>query len=653
MTIIMASDFTIRQAPYEWAKLARESFLSKLHDKTLEAEFHRGHETRIVVYGPSQVGKTTLILLLLGIYDDHHADVAATLRGGAPVGSSATKAPIMYHILDDDKFSLKIGTGTLEKHDSASLKKRLAVMRKEVNTGRGIQEIVHIGIPSKYSTTEADVLPHYKIIDLPGEGSRDGREREQTDALLHQFVRSADVVLLVNTANQLVWFEGIHDSGHASYWPWLLEEHILIVTRAMTDSSVLHIVRDPNCTRQDLIGYIKRELAKEFEKKKIVAPGIQPGCEGVHLYSIDYGDSRKGMSEELRILADRWVHEVIVDLRSRVQRCAARNHPLRRPFAVLHKAKLRSDRLSEDFEKTMGNLRLEREALEIEVGQLKMRRDGVRNEIKSLHVSQGRVPEEINKMMEEEREYSVRIHCDQKFSKYKEEIITEIHRVEARLLKCIDDAERICIETLTNVDFEHKPANIKQIAKKGRQRLDKKISKAIKNISEVKKYWIVDAVITTSKKLLRKPAPNKIRIIHMLAMCSIKDASAILVKTFEAMTEEFEAEYSTVIERTRRMEKLLINAINNRETKLFRIMENEDTQKAHYSRELANVKHDIRLFNNYPRVIRNAYLEQMRGLQSILVDPNSRPYKLLHAVRSLAIVFIEYRSINEWSNPNG
>ena len=50
----------------------------------------------VMIYGKSQIGKTTLILNMIGLKPDYFNEVYETLRAGVPRGNSSTSTAIIY-----------------------------------------------------------------------------------------------------------------------------------------------------------------------------------------------------------------------------------------------------------------------------------------------------------------------------------------------------------------------------------------------------------------------------------------------------------------------------------------------------------------------------------------------------------------------------
>jgi len=189
------------QQRYEWAVNTYNDFISELAPELVNG-LQRREQVTIAVYGATQVGKTTLILDLLGLNASTEEQVAHVLRGGQALGKSATAVLIRYRRSQDDSWYI-LGVKQRSSEDACEY---LATVRRQVESGVvGDAEVLDIMIPRclfpKSETTD-DVL-EINIIDIPGINSLNASERELVAELTHRYVTVADIVLLVGRADNL------------------------------------------------------------------------------------------------------------------------------------------------------------------------------------------------------------------------------------------------------------------------------------------------------------------------------------------------------------------------------------------------------------------------------------------------------------------
>lgn len=186
---------------YQWAVRAYDRFVEELAPELLDS-LQRGEKITVVVYGATQVGKTTLILDLLGLGTLTTDEVGTVLRGGQQLGKSATAMPIRYGRSQDDGWYIA-GEGPLTAEAACE---RLGCFRREVEAG-GIRdaEVLDIRIPGRLfpAREEQSLSLELNIIDIPGINSRNEDERRLVANLARRYVSVADLVLLVGRADSL------------------------------------------------------------------------------------------------------------------------------------------------------------------------------------------------------------------------------------------------------------------------------------------------------------------------------------------------------------------------------------------------------------------------------------------------------------------
>ncbi len=186
---------------HDWALQAYDRFVHELAPE-VSAQLKRSEQVTVVVYGATQVGKTTLILDLLGLASDTRQEVAQVLRGGQARGKSATVMPLRYGRSTDDHWYI----GNSAALDRAQATQALADVRRGVEQGQneGIV-LTDILIPARLFPSAGDeaLEVDVKLIDLPGLDARNAHERELVAALARRFVTVADLVLLVTQASSL------------------------------------------------------------------------------------------------------------------------------------------------------------------------------------------------------------------------------------------------------------------------------------------------------------------------------------------------------------------------------------------------------------------------------------------------------------------
>ena len=155
---------------------------------------------RVVTCGNTQVGKTTLVLSLLGCRPDAMPDLEVILRAGRTPGQPATAGPLHYVWVDGPDWRVGAGgelTGQVPDEDVASA---LSAARQRVEQGIAL-ELMTIGLPAKYRAEDRSYAA--SVTDLPGLQTRSAQEGAAAVRLLGYFAPRADVVIVALRADDL------------------------------------------------------------------------------------------------------------------------------------------------------------------------------------------------------------------------------------------------------------------------------------------------------------------------------------------------------------------------------------------------------------------------------------------------------------------
>lgn len=151
----------------DWAFEAKTDYLNQFRIFEAVEKATENKKIIISVYGPTQVGKTTLILSLLGIKEKFLVDISDFLRGGRDPGNSATITVTKYQISPTDDYIIKLPNHKESIiHTPEQLEEHMAQLRRDVETGviQSVDPVV-IAIPkSKFHDQGVTI----ELIDLPG-----------------------------------------------------------------------------------------------------------------------------------------------------------------------------------------------------------------------------------------------------------------------------------------------------------------------------------------------------------------------------------------------------------------------------------------------------------------------------------------------------
>ena len=187
----------------DWAIEANDRWLSLLSPDATGAR--RNSEAKVVLFGPTQVGKTTLLLNLLGIRDDAAEDVGTVLRGGRVHGHSSTALPMRYLRSRDNQWHFRAPDAPGLSPDAVSA--RLGDLRAAVEEGRH-QEIdpVTLLIPACHFSQAAPAV-RVSVLDLPGIAAASPKERLLVERIARRHLPAAGLILLVGSASNLGAFK--------------------------------------------------------------------------------------------------------------------------------------------------------------------------------------------------------------------------------------------------------------------------------------------------------------------------------------------------------------------------------------------------------------------------------------------------------------
>lgn len=296
----------------------------------------------VMICGKSQIGKTTLILKLIGIRDgeDCFDKVYATLRAGAEQGNSSTATAIIYARSATDQYALTFArlneqAPKKEYYDERGMIEALQKVRRDVNDGRrvGAEQILFIDIPRKFFAEDAAV-GSIRIMDMPGVQSRQAAEWGHVENLMDTYLPFSQVCIVACNAADIQSLGSMELPGDA-VWRNRPERFMVVSTSAYSAESIRdHFETPRNARKEDFRTCLDREYAKSF--KEVLGENTR-----MELFPVDLGQSlgttldnldEEDAAEVKAVLEDtlralrtsimsregRRFHAAIEDLRSRV-----------------------------------------------------------------------------------------------------------------------------------------------------------------------------------------------------------------------------------------------------------------------------------------------------------------------------------------------
>ena len=252
----------------------------------------------VVVYGPSQIGKTSLILKLIGIQDDYFPLVSQTLRTKEITrGNSSTSTAILYARSDTEQYALAVESEpgkVAEKlffSDEKELEAKLIEVRSRVVKNReSARSVLHIDIPRKFFTAKTAAENLY-VMDLPGVGSKTEGEAAHVQKLMRNYLPVAQVCLVVCTAYTIQSLEVQTDLE--PYWREKPGQYIVAATKAFSLGTVKDYFKKPRQQREKSFYDFVMETYKTETGKYL------GGTSKVEVFPVELADSFQRLYESL------------------------------------------------------------------------------------------------------------------------------------------------------------------------------------------------------------------------------------------------------------------------------------------------------------------------------------------------------------------
>ncbi len=276
----------------------------------------------VVIFGKTQVGKTTLLLDLMGIDAASMPTVSQVLRGGRESGKSATATAMEYCRSADHRWGVALDAEPLWFEENDLITQKLGDIREAMEAGRlSTQQPCVVHIPRHFFGKGDTSSPHVRILDLPGDNPANGREQEHVNKVAKKHLPFADMVLLVGRGDDLsflrpevITLPGIED------WQVMPHRFRIVTTYSCYAQSVKDLIRkdaDFNVTqlRRRLIDQIQlfNELSEAARSESLYFP-------------LEFGTSWTGMREQEPLLYERVapiIGELRRDLLTQIQECTS------------------------------------------------------------------------------------------------------------------------------------------------------------------------------------------------------------------------------------------------------------------------------------------------------------------------------------------
>lgn len=267
-------------------------------------------EVYVTVFGPTQGGKTTLILRLLGVKANEFDKVYKAIRAGIPEGSSCTKFATTYAVSDNNSYQVKAYDDRKAEPkniiSSTSLKDLSDALLK-IRSGENqllLKGYINIEIPADIVESEGRV--NVRLVDLPGWDGR-GDSKGFIKELYKKWIPGANCVLLVSQSEHLNSLDRFDSDNYPyevrSWKAWASRYKVVLTRYAANKSEIEHWTSN----EPDIVGVHKRmtEILSNPAKGIRDCPEWLLNDIDIKVYAFDFGKSWIQLNKENPEYADR------------------------------------------------------------------------------------------------------------------------------------------------------------------------------------------------------------------------------------------------------------------------------------------------------------------------------------------------------------
>lgn len=291
----------------EWQRLA----FNKIKNRLISAKDNRfiryensAENHLVMIYGKTQVGKTSLILNMIGLRNECIQEVYDTLRAKTPRGNSSTSTAIIYARSDREEYgcafssSYALSVNDIEYFDKAGMSIRLQQVRQDVeNHKANPNNILYIYIPYSYFATDS-TKETISIMDMPGIESRNHKEDLHIQSLMMKYLPIASICIIACRSNDIQSLESLMLPNHVQ-WQRMGHRFLLVVTHAYNDGNTKQYFKmNPFNRKMKFYEYIMDSYQREIKK-------ILGDRNTVAVYPIDVGDTLNMLCTSLEYEEDK------------------------------------------------------------------------------------------------------------------------------------------------------------------------------------------------------------------------------------------------------------------------------------------------------------------------------------------------------------
>lgn len=284
-----------------WAEAGVHDFYEECETEAVRELYRRREhgEVIVTVYGPSQVGKTSLILKLMGVAQDCDVQLSQILRSsrleqGCKFGPDTATAMIWVRSGDPTHFSYKESDQEVRGLDDDQIKKRLIDLRRRVVEHRfTATDRIRVGIPERFFDSTNCSHLRVNVVDLPGIGSVETAERPHVERLVQTYLPIANLILLLNRADKVNDFS-ILELPQLKDWRYWPEKFRIVLTHSVSPKSVKDELRNQTSINRASFLAIHRDsffqdnpITNADDRSKVVIYPLEYGLSWIELRNHD------------------------------------------------------------------------------------------------------------------------------------------------------------------------------------------------------------------------------------------------------------------------------------------------------------------------------------------------------------------------------
>jgi hypothetical protein len=315
----------LSQSRLDWAFDAYGRFIDSL-SPDIQEYLPKGDErgaAYVVVYGSTQVGKTTLILDLMGISGGSFARVSNVLRGGREEGKSATATAMEYRRSNDEFWWLASGIATEQdapkQHNDASMTAALRSIRDQMSNKRlQASKPFIVCIPNDCFGDDKNGVISARMLDLPGIQAADVVERKYVKQMAQQYVPNADLILLVGKGDGLTFLDpSALELPSIEDWQVVPKRFRIVTTYSFTAASVSGDIRHMTAVSAD---FFRQRLLNQIGTFGLKLD--EEAADPCRFFPLEFGDSWIAAKPDLVAKLEPVISELKAQLQRDIQSAA-------------------------------------------------------------------------------------------------------------------------------------------------------------------------------------------------------------------------------------------------------------------------------------------------------------------------------------------